>query len=195
MFYNFNSMRGKIDQLIVPELQFNVAQLLKETTGSTRSYNIIVEPLGELDEDVAVVGPMTGHVKFLQTGRDILATGLLETTVEKTCGRCLTLFTTPISIELEEEFYPILDIVTGTMLAEPEDGDEANRIDEHHILDLWEVVRQDILLESDGILYCRPDCKGLCPHCGQDRNEGECGCQDEEVNGLWAVLRSLQIED
>jgi uncharacterized protein len=177
---------------ILRGLEFNVAQLLKETTGATRSYDVYAEADVELDEDVALVSPITGHVKLLRTGPNILVNGELETTMEKTCGRCLTTFTTPVSVELEEMFYPVVDVLTGVALSAPQDVDEANRIDEHHILDLGEVVRQELLLESDGIRYCRPDCKGLCPTCGQDRNTGACDCEDEEIDVRWADLNELK---
>ena len=176
-------------------LQFNVAQLLKEVTGATRSYDIDTEAAGELDEAVKIVAPVTGQVRFLRTGSNILVTGLLETTIQKTCGRCLAGFTVPIFLELEEEFYPTLDIVTGALLPQSPEADEANQINDQHILDLWEVVRQGFLLDSDDYLYCRPDCKGLCPHCGQDRNAASCSCQDEVMDPRWSGLQALELEE
>ncbi len=180
---------------VIYGLQFNVAQLLKEVTGATRSYDIEVEAAGDLDEVAKIVAPITGQVRFLRTGSNILVTGLLETTIQKNCGRCLTEFTVPISLELEEEFYPTIDIITGSLLPQSPEADEANQIDEQHILDLWEVVRQGFLLASDDYLYCRPDCKGLCPHCGQDRNVDACNCQDDEIDPRWAGLQALQLEE
>jgi uncharacterized protein len=180
---------------VIHELQFNVAQLLKEPTGATRSYDINTKTITQLDEDVTLVSPLIGHVKFLRTGKDILVTGSLETTIQKSCGRCLATFTAPISLELEEEFYPTVDVVTGNFLPVDPDADEANQITSQHILDLSEVVRQDCLLAGDAILYCRPDCKGLCPHCGQDRNLEPCDCEDEPTDSRWAGLLALQLEE
>jgi uncharacterized protein len=191
------------------ELQFNVAQLLKEATGARRSYEVNAEIGNELDNatindaivndgvvnDGVVVSPFVGQVEFLRTGPNILVTGLLKTTIQKTCGRCLTNFTTPVSIELEEEFYPIVDVFTGTPLSKPPQIDQANLIDEQNILDLSEVVRQELAVISDGIFYCRPDCQGLCPHCGQDRNVAPCNCQEDRVDPRWAGLQALQIGD
>ena len=174
-------------------LEFNVAQLLKEATGATRSYEVEADLKSDFDdEELKVVAPLAGQVKFLRTGPHILATGVLETTLEKSCGRCLTPFTPPVAIELEEEFFPTLDIITGTALTQPQEIEAANLIDEQHILDLAEVVRQEILVESDNLLYCRPDCKGLCPQCGQDLNVGLCNCQDETIDPRWAGLQTLR---
>ena len=116
-------------------------------------------------------------------------------TVEKSCGRCLTTFTAPVSIELEEQFYPVVDVATGAPVEAPPDADEANSIDSQHILDLYEIVRQELLLESESLRNCRPDCKGLCPQCGQDRNTDPCTCQDEAIDLRWAGLKALQTDD
>ena len=188
-------MQKKQPIRVSSELQFNVAQLLKEGTGATRGYDVDVKDVNELDDEIEVVARVIGQVKFLRTGSDILVTGSLATTIQKKCGRCLTTFITPVSIEMEEEFYPTLDILTGSVLPQPPEADEANRIDDHHILDLSEVVRQEFLLASDSILYCRPDCKGLCPHCGRDRNTDPCDCRDDVVDLRWAGLMQTQTED
>jgi uncharacterized protein len=139
-----------------------------------------------------VVSPLVGEVRFLRTGPEILVTGSLEGTIEKSCGRCLATFVAPVSIELEEQFYPVVDVATGTPVEAPPDADEANSINSQHVLDLYEVVRQELLLESGSILNCRPDCKGLCPQCGQDRNTDPCTCQDEAIDLRWAGLKALQ---
>lgn len=189
-------MRQNQAKQVLYGLQFNVAQLLKEVTGATRRHTIdIDEPIGELDGAVKIVGPLTGQVRLLRTGSNILVTGLLQTAIQKNCGRCLVEFTVPVSLELEEEFYPTIDVVTGTTLSTSPEADEANRIDEQHLLDLWEVVRQGFLLVSDDYLYCRPDCRGLCPYCGQDRNQNPCNCQAELIDPRWAGLQGLKIEE
>jgi uncharacterized protein len=188
-------MPNKRNKPAVPELQFNVSQLLKETTGATRHYGIRAQLLDELDDEVKVVSPVEGQVRFLRTGTDILVTGSLTVTVQKACDRCLRTFTRPITIELEEQFYPTIDVTTGAVLPTPSDADDANQITAQHILDLLEVVRQGLQLESGGLRYCRPDCQGLCPHCGQDRNRFACNCEAQEIDQRWADLRAMQIED
>lgn len=179
----------------LPELQFNVAQLLKAATGTSRSYSVHITNLYQLEAEARTVSPLTGQVRLLRTGPEILVVGTLETTLEKTCGRCLTRYTVPITVELEEEFQPTVNILTGAILPKSPEGDEATYIDEHHILDLSEVVRQELLLISDGLYYCHPNCKGLCPYCGQDLNTGSCDCQDNFIDARWADLLSFQVED
>ena len=97
-------------------LQFNVAQLLKEATGASRRYKIETPPLGPLGQDISLVSPLMGEVKFLRAGPNILVTGALKANVEIACGRCLTIFTAAAEIELEEEFYPSIDVITAAVL-------------------------------------------------------------------------------
>jgi uncharacterized protein len=187
-------MRKNRDKRASHGLEFNVAQLLKEATGAARSYEVVTDLSRDFGQEVKIISPLSGQVRFLRTGPNILVTGTLETTVEKICGRCLTSFTTPVTIELEEEFFPMLDIVTGTAITQPPEVEEANLIDEQHILNLLEVIRQEILVKSDSLFYCRPNCKGLCPQCGQDLNVGSCDCQNEVVDPRWAGLQALLEE-
>lgn len=177
-------------------LQFNVSQLLKEPTGATRHHEINTQPFGQLDEDVVVIASLTGQIRFLRTGSDILVQGNLETLIEKSCGRCLDAFRSPVTIELEEQFFPSVDVNTGVALEPPADSDEANRIDAQHTVDLNEVVRQALLLESDGVRYCKLDCQGICLQCGQNLNLAQCDCVDDTIDSRWVgLLEKLNSED
>jgi len=171
------------------DLQFNVAQLLKQQTGARRVYDVQASDVPSLDKDLALVAPLEGRVQFTRIGSGILVAGELETTVELECTRCLAAFETRVGIDIEEEFRPTMDVISGAKLPLEPDQDLANLIDERHILDLSEVVRQDLLLSLPTSPVCRPDCLGLCPMCGQNRNEGTCQCETEEADPRWAALR------
>ena len=58
-------------------------------------------------------------------------------------------------------------------------------------LDLDGLLQEDILLDLPVKFLCREDCKGLCPTCGQNLNEGSCGCTQREVDSRLAVLQRL----
>lgn len=172
-----------------PIMQFNVAQLLKQPTGAKREYDVD-EPLGEIDPELVAVGPITGHLKFVRTRDGVLVTGRLATMLEVNCIRCLDAFDLPVGTEIEEEFKSTVDIRTGAHV--PIVTEEAETlIDEHHIIDLTEVLRQDLLLALPLTPMCREDCHGLCPICGQNRNEGSCECQPEKSDPRWDVLAEL----
>lgn len=170
--------------------QFNVAQLLKQPSGTRRVYDIDTSDVPPLDDDLKVVAPFRGRVRFMRVGIGILVIGELETTVELECSRCLTAFQTSTRFEIEEEFRPTLDVNSGARLSQEPDQDAATLIDERHILDLAEVIRQDLTLSLSPSPVCRPDCGGLCPHCGQNRNEGSCDCDTEAIDPRWAALKA-----
>jgi uncharacterized protein len=170
-------------------LQFNVAQLLKQQSGTRRAYDIDVE-MPPLDAELAVVAPFHGQVRFMRVGAGLLVTGHLETTVELECAHCLSAFRSPVRFEIEEEFRPTLDIVTGTLLPRESGQDMATVIDERHILDLAEVVRQNLALSLPPSPICRPECRGFCPQCGQNLNQGSCNCEEETVDLRWAALKA-----
>jgi uncharacterized protein len=71
-----------------------------------------------------------------------------------------------------------------------EEDDRALWIDDHHVLDLSEVLRQDALLATPMHVVCDDECRGLCPTCGQNLNEGPCDCPPEG-DPRWSALQDL----
>ena len=125
----------------------------------------------------------------MHTIEGILVQGDLQGKALLECVRCLEPVMVPLEIALEETFAPTLDILTG-QIVEPDEEDQALWINERHILDLSEVLRQNVLVALPLHVLCRPDCCGLCSTCGKNLNEGPCECQVES-DPRWAVLRDL----
>lgn len=132
-----------------------------------------------------------GEVKLTRTDRSILMTGILRTDVEVPCSRCLTLFRQPLTMDIEEEYFPTIDVSSGAAVAVPNEPG-CFTIDEHHILDLTEAVRQYALTAIPIQTICKPECAGLCPVCGQNLNEKQCGCKVKEIDERWAKLLELK---
>jgi uncharacterized protein len=168
---------------------YNVAQLLKAPVGTSLEYDIHEENV-QLDEDLTVIGPVEGHVRLHHTNQGILADGWVDMTLELTCMRCLNEFEQPMHLDFSEVFYPTVDINTGAPVP-PMAEEEAFPIDDHHLLDLTEAIRQDILVSLPMIPICREDCAGLCPQCGHDLNLGPCDCKPVEVDSRFSVLEKL----
>lgn len=174
------------------DLQFNVAGLLKGPVGGVRSYELRapVSELDRLDESFDVIGPFEGVARLLRTTDTILTRLKGVTHVRLECGRCLEPFAAEVEIEAEEEFRPSLDIVSGRPIKDTGD-DAALVIDEHHILDLSELLRQAILLALPLTPLCREDCAGLCPNCGANRNLDHCNCEADAIDARWSSLGAL----
>ncbi len=170
-------------------MQFNVAQLLKETTGATRVYE--VHESADLLPDVAAVAPYEGTVQLMRINGGILATARIATSVQLTCSRCLGTAVQPLRIEFAERFCPTVDVTTGNPIPRDDDEQDTFAIDEYHTLDITEAVRQYALVNLPLSPLCREDCLGLCPVCGQDRNITHCECAAAPVDPRLAVLGQL----
>jgi uncharacterized protein len=176
-------------------MRYNVAQLLKGPTGQRRHFELH-ENIEQLDPELTPVAPVTGSVTLTRTSQGILATGRLQTRLRVECSRCLEPYDADVELDLEEEFHPTVMIDDAPLDPIPkEDRDQALDIDAHHNLDLSEVVRQGLLLALPMELLCRPDCLGLCPNCGGNRNLGECRCEPEPADPRWLALQDLLSND
>ncbi|MBI2288242.1 MAG: DUF177 domain-containing protein [Chloroflexi bacterium] len=170
-------------------VQINVAQQLKSPIGSTQTHG--VNAVVDITIDNSLV---YGEVRLIRTNRGILVRGTLHTDIELTCSRCLSLFSCPLTINIEEEFFPTIDAVTGTTLPLPDEPD-CFTIDEHNILDLTEAIRQYALMAIPMKPLCRNDCAGLCPGCGRNLNQMTCNCPPQVVNSRWSKLTQLALLD
>lgn len=138
-------------------MQINVSQLLKEAIGSVRNYEL--NGIADITGDGSG-STVNGKVKLTRTNRSILARATLRTRVKVSCSRCLSLFSYPLELNIEEEYFPILNVSSGASLALP-DEPGCFVIDERHILDLTEAVRQYGLIAIPMKPLCHEDCVGL----------------------------------
>ena len=153
-------------------MRINVAQLLKEPVGSTRSHKIDTS----IDEEG--IDYVKGELTLTRTNRSILVAGTLTATIAGTCNRCLNQASCTYNFNLEEEFFPIIDISSGSV--SPEESDNSSTIDNNNMLDLTEVIRQYSVLSMSTKLLCSPECAGLCPSCGYNLNQGSCQCLNQD---------------
>ena len=171
---------------------YNVAQSLKESVGASRGL-IIDGVLYDLDEHNPGPVPVCGELTLVRTEDGILAAGFAEAVVTEECRRCLEPVESAVRIEFEEEYVPSIDIETGAQIPTDESTPELV-INERHILDISEVVRQYIVMEATTAL-CRQDCKGICPQCGKNLNLGPCDCKIDNVDPRLEILKQLLDTD
>ncbi|MBR2177234.1 MAG: DUF177 domain-containing protein [Clostridia bacterium] len=76
----------------------------------------------------------------------------------------------------------------------PEDGDDDYIEAPDYMLDTDALLRDDILLELPSKFLCKDSCKGLCPKCGKNLNEGKCNCPEREPDPRLAALSRLLEE-
>ncbi len=100
-----------------------------------------------------------------------------EVLVEIPCDRCLTPVSSAISIDAERQ----LDLG---------ESDQPVYI-EGTVLDVDGLIFHELLLHWPAKILCREDCKGLCPVCGADLNQGECGCDRHVLDPRMAAIQDI----
>ncbi len=174
-------------------MQYNVAQLLKESPGAQREYHV--------NDDIVLDGGapehVVGDVKLMRTSGGVWAHAVVNVETTCVCSRCLREFRQSIPIVVDEEYLPTVDVTTGLPADLPEsvDPSEALTIDGQHILDIQEAVRQYRIAQAPMRPLCRPDCQGLCPVCGADLTVEPCNCRIEQTDPRWGALSSLKVSD
>ena len=106
------------------------------------------------------------------------------TVLQSVCDRCLAPFESPKSVHCEYILAERLENGESDEIVLLEDG----------AVDVGELARTAFILEMDGKTLCSEDCKGICPGCGVNLNQGSCTCQ-KAADPRWAALAQLLERD
>jgi uncharacterized protein len=96
----------------------------------------------------------------------------------------------PVQGEFDDELT--LVFVSGPTGEDTDEGDAFVFEPVGRSLDLSSAVREEVILAMNSYVVCAPECRGLCPRCGKNLNEGPCDCAEEEVDPRWETLRALK---
>lgn len=143
---------------------------------------------GELDE--FMLAPDVKVSKINLSGKITCSGGVLvlEATADAelltSCARCLKEITVPVEFDFNETL-----VLSGQETTE--DVDSVIFFEGKEI-DVGEIAANNLLLNISSKYICRDDCAGLCPKCGKDLNEGECGCDFFEIDERWEKLKNFK---
>jgi uncharacterized protein len=160
-------------------LRLNVGFLLHRDVGFSRIFDF--DGVGAKLSDDLEVRNLRGSIRFTRTAQGLVGQGKLKAETSLECVRCLIPFDQTLEISLDDLFVYPPDRATDPLLAVPETG----------ILDLSSLTREYFLLDFPLQPVCSTDCKGLCPECGNNLNEGSCQHGQTEVDPRLAVLKDL----
>ena len=128
----------------------------------------------ELDEpDVRFLHEVAYRFHAQMEGNALLVIGTLDTPATLRCSRCLATFELPLRV--------------GRFVFHQELHGE-------DFVDLTANIREDIILELPQRALCRQECKGLCPSCGKNLNEGDCQCEPVRGELRWHALDQLKLK-
>ena len=126
--------------------------------------------------------PVLAEGNVRNTAGVLVMQGSIATTLHGICDRCASEFHRKVE-------FPI-DVVLVTKLESEENEDEWVFPLEGDSADLDDIVRTVFVLNLDSKLLCKEDCKGLCPQCGKNLNDGPCNCR-KELDPRFAALKQL----
>jgi len=138
-------------------LRISIPRLVEE---GRKQFQGEIEPSAweqPLSEEVRLVGPVRIDLEATWKDERLWLKGRAKGDWELQCCRCLARSKSVYDVSLDATF------------------EEDDLPDD--VLDGLEEIRQALLLSVPTQAYCRPDCKGLCPQCGVDRNKIECSCK------------------
>lgn len=162
---------------------------LKKLTGASTAQIPFSETLDLSGEKLYGARPFQKPVQLsgeLANDSGVLRmTGTIRAVYSTACARCLK----PLDILLAAE--------VDTVLTDDPDAEEEDNLFvlTGDSVDTADVFVPALILQVQMTYLCREDCKGLCPHCGADRNEVACDCESKQIDPRFAALRALLDSD
>jgi DUF177 domain-containing protein len=152
-------------------------------------------PPGALDfqgTKVRQAEPFVVNAEAELAGKEIRVRGHVSGAVEAACDRCLEQTRLPVELDFDLPYRSMEEIAREEEV-EIGEGDLAVGFFSGDGLNLADVVREQVLLSVPMKILCRPDCQGLCPVCGVNRNVKECGCSLQHQDSPFAFLKKNQV--
>ena len=132
-------------------------------------------------QDFSVSAPVEFTAEVSKDEKKVRLAGRVTSTLSADCSRCLEPFAIPVNASFDALLLP-----ASTDAAEEEREVQAEDLGVSYYrddtIDLGELMREQFYLALPMKPLCRPDCRGLCPVCGINRNHESCTCQPEWVD-------------
>lgn len=160
-------------------LRINIGFIIHQTIGYSRDFPVEF-PSIHIKPDLDLLN-LTGTVRVTRTGQGLLVQTRLRSKISVECVRCLVDFEQPLAIDSTELYAFTSNSVTESGLYVPENG----------LLDLAPLIREEMYLAIPISPVCKPDCKGLCPVCGENLNETTCHHEDDAIDTRLNGLKEL----
>ncbi len=141
-------------------------------------------------EDVALTGPAGFEGEAVRVAGQVHIRGRLKADALFDCTRCVEPVAKRLDIPFDAAFVEAAQEPRGTEIEVPAEALDESIVEDGKI-NIADVVREQILLAVPEQVFCRDDCKGLCPKCGANLNLIDCKCRDDEIDPRWAALRNL----
>jgi uncharacterized protein len=159
--------------------RINVGFIIHEEVGYTSEFPFEFEKV-RIDEDLDLQD-FIGTIQVSRTPQGLLVQGKFSGETMLECVRCLNEFSKSLVWKLTELYAFNEKSASDSGLIIPDDAQ----------IDLESIIREYALLEIPINPICKPNCKGLCPVCGQDLNVADCGHHPPQDESPFSVLKKL----
>ena len=159
---------------------------------STADKSMEVSVLPEKEFFVSAAGsfPISSKKPFLlrlfnDDNKRLRITGSTEVELTIPCDRCLEEVKVPVAIHIERE----AELSDGVLVPDPDE--ETDTFLQGEQLDVDRLIDDEILVNWPTKVLCREDCKGICPKCGQNLNQRDCGCDRQVLDPRMAKFQDV----
>ncbi len=176
-------MGSRLEPFVIPLATLREGVNRLELTGSPEDVDI---PKGEVE----LVGEIGFRGILIRSEARVEVQATVRARVRQLCDRCVA----PVETSIEVPSRLFCDRRGSIEIESRSEGSAEEPGLMYHdgrTLDLRDQIRELVLLEVPWHPLCSPECKGLCPQCGKDRNHVDCGCSGEERDSPWDVLRTM----
>ncbi len=168
-------------------LKINITEALNNPGRSIKFSCTKDDFASEIGEgNISFDSPLKVAGTLMYTGEDYIVKGDISISYKTQCDRCTKELGNSLEIDFYEEY------------AKLEDESHPDRyLFEQNEIDLELMVTDNIALMMPMKHLCDIDCKGLCPVCGGNLNDKDCGCLEEEMmkNSPFAKIKELNFDD
>lgn len=169
---------------------------IRQQKGRSIAFDLQSQALEGLPSDWRIIEPIRFFGVFKPQAHHLVVEGRISGTIRTRCVRCLKVLDIPIDIEVQERL-----LFQGDMAYVMQPDETLGDLEEQYwIFDklaydfnylVLDLIKNHLPLH----MVCSDDCKGLCPTCGQNLNEGSCACDTKVIDPRWAALAQLEMDE
>lgn len=163
-------------------LRLNVGFIVHQSVGFSRDFQFETSHI-HLPPDLDVQD-LSGDVRVTRTTEGVLLQANFQGDIPIECSRCLDDFDITVHTDFAELYVFPSHVDEETEFVLPL----------NYQIELTNLIREYFLVSIPINPVCRPDCKGLCPVCGENLNLASCDCVVESTDPRFDALREL-LED
>lgn len=145
-----------------------------------------IGPLIKDRRDILEAEPLNVDLSAQYEGGIVKVRGEISSQLVMSCSRCLSPVKETVLLPINEEFR----LVTKEEAIKLSADEEINSVTDEKV-DLTPYVEETFVMYLPFAPLCDEACKGLCPTCGNNRNEQQCGCDQEKLDPRLAGLKDF----